>query len=95
MAVRHGHIHDGMMINFCADNTKLRERAVDAVVQISRVSERIARECLQTARGQVKPAVLLASGIDTLATAAAILEQSEGHLREALAHVPTRPVRAE
>ena len=95
MGVRLGHIHDGMMVNFRADNAKLRERAVGAVVQISGGSECFARECLESARGQVKPAVLLAAGVDTLATAAAILEQGKGHLREALAHVPTRPVRPE
>lgn len=95
MGIRLGHIHDGMLVNLCADNAKLHERAVGVVAQISRVSECIARDCLETARWQVKPAVLLASGVETLAKATAILEQNKGHLREALADVPVLPRRPE
>ena len=95
MGIRLGHIHDGMLVNLCADNAKLHERAVGMVAQISKVSECFARECLETARGQVKPAVLLASGVETLVEATAILEQNEGHLREALADVSVLPRRKE
>ncbi len=43
--------------------------------------------CLQQANGAVKPAVLLALGVASMATAQQILDDTNGHLRAALARV--------
>ena len=62
MALDLGHVHDGMMVNLRADNIKLRARAAGIVSSIAGVSASQARSALQDARGDVKTAVLVASG---------------------------------
>lgn len=87
MGVRLGHVFDGMMVNVVADNAKLRGRAAAMVGQIAGVDGARAAACLQQAHGAVKPAVLLALGVGSLATALEILDDTNGHLRAALARV--------
>ncbi len=85
MGVRLGHVHDGMMVNVCADNDKLRQRAVSMIVRIAAVPESVAREHLLAASGEVKPAILTAAGVDSLARARSLLSETNGQLRAALA----------
>jgi N-acetylmuramic acid 6-phosphate etherase len=87
MGIRLGHVHDGMMVNVVADNDKLRARAAQIVRNIAGVSDENARTCLQQAQGAVKPAVLLAAGVGSLTAARALLTDTKGHLRVALARV--------
>ena len=84
MAVELGHVHDGMMINVKADNIKLRQRARDIVSRVSSTTQDTAAKALETACGEVKPAILIAAGATTLAQARSLLEASNGHLRSAL-----------
>ncbi|MBV1896778.1 MAG: N-acetylmuramic acid 6-phosphate etherase, partial [Rhodobacteraceae bacterium] len=62
MAVKLGHVHDGMMVNLRVDNTKLQKRAVDMVANIANVTTLVARSHLEITGYEVKPAVLLALG---------------------------------
>lgn len=87
MGVRLGHVHDGMMVNLIADNAKLRGRAATIVAIIARVDEDEALSKLDMARGAVKPAVLMAMGVETLDEANTLLGQTKGHLRAALARM--------
>jgi len=87
MGVRLGHVFDGMMVNVVADNDKLRGRAAAMVAQIAGVDGARAATCLQQANGAVKPAVLLALGAASLGAAQQILDDTQGHLRAALARV--------
>lgn len=87
MGVALGHVHDGMMVNVLAENVKLRQRAAGMVARIAGVSDDTAADCLARSGGRVKPAVLLAAGAGSLAKAEELLEQSEGHLRPALAQI--------
>ena len=78
-----GHVHDGMMVNFVADNAKLRARAVRTVAKITGADERNATRSLEESGWRVKEAVLLAHGI-SLKEAEAILDECGGRLKAAL-----------
>lgn len=84
MAVKLGHVHDGMMVNLRVDNAKLRSRAARMVATIAQVPEPQARAHLQATGYAVKPAVLLASGVATRDQAETLLHQTNGNLRAAL-----------
>lgn len=85
MGIALGHVHEGMMVNLKADNEKLRDRAVRMVSRIAGVDQTQAARHLETAGGSVKPAVLLAAGAGSLASAEALLSASDGHLGPAMA----------
>lgn len=93
MAIALGHVHDGMMVNLVADNTKLKARAVAMVATIAEVSEHEADRVLQMTKGQVKPAVLLAAGAASARDADVLLTEAKGNLRAALARLtqPAKP----
>ena len=86
-----GAIHDGMMVNLRADNTKLRGRAVATVKKIAGCAESQAERALKLAEGHIKPAVLIALGMEK-AEAERLLATTKGNLRAALART-TEPVR--
>ena len=84
MAVDLGHIHDGMMVNVRADNTKLRDRALRIVQTITGCDESIATKALEVAEGNVKPAILIAAGASGVDHASALLTDANGRVRPAL-----------
>jgi N-acetylmuramic acid 6-phosphate etherase len=83
--IKLGQVHDGLMVGVVADNAKLRNRAAGIVAQIAGVSDAQAQAALHAAHGHVKPAILMARGID-LSTARALL--STQTLRQALTKKP-------
>ncbi|MFQ6548447.1 N-acetylmuramic acid 6-phosphate etherase [Aestuariibius sp. 2305UL40-4] len=85
MAVRLGHVHDGMMVNLRADNMKLRARALSIVCQIARVEQSVAAAALDAAQNEVKPAILIAAKAVSQDRASEMLRQTGGNLRAALA----------
>ncbi len=87
MGVRLGHVHDGLMVNLVADNEKLRARAVDIVCQITDAPPARAAEAIAQARGAIKPAVLLVAGAADVVEATALLVETDGNLRAALARI--------
>ncbi len=87
MGIRLGHVYDGMMVNVVADNKKLLGRAEGIVSAIAQTSSQEAQECLREAGGDVKVAVLIASGALGVEQAKEILEQEHGQLRAALARL--------
>lgn len=84
MGILLGHVHDGLMVNFRPENTKLRKRAVDIVRQISAASQSEAERALQATDCRTKAAVLVARGIPK-ETALALLDRHKGRLRACLA----------
>jgi len=88
MGVALGHIHDGMMVNLCADNAKLENRAATMIARITGTPA--PQTHLATAGGAVKPAILLAAGAENLDQAEALLAASGGHIRAALAALKPR-----
>nr|WP_174823600.1 N-acetylmuramic acid 6-phosphate etherase [Ruegeria arenilitoris] len=83
MAVELGHIQDGMMINLRADNDKLRDRANGIVCQLTGVTPDSANSALMAADGNLKNAILLAAGADSVKITQKLLDESGGHLRPA------------
>ncbi len=85
MASLLGHVYDGHMVNVRVDSKKLRQRALGIVTDLGGCSVDQASECLALADGEVKVAVLLASGCRDVDSAASCLEDSLGDLGRALA----------
>lgn len=90
MAIRLGHVHDGYMVNVVADNEKLRGRARSIVTAVAGVDDARAEAALTMSVGAVKPAILLARGVATLAQAEQILSRHAGHLRPSLAEISSQ-----
>jgi N-acetylmuramic acid 6-phosphate etherase len=89
--IRLGAVHDGMMVNVRVDNDKLRRRACGIVMVIAGVDEQAARHALDASGGEVKVAVLLASGAKSLERARTVLANAKGNLRRALQQIGRRP----
>jgi len=85
MGVAIGAVHDGMMVNVVADNTKLRARAASMVARIAETDAAAAEAALVATGGAVKAAALVAVGAASPEAARAQLEASNDHLRGALA----------
>lgn len=79
VAIRLGHVHDGHMVNVVADNAKLVARAARIVADVAGVPSARAEAALTATGGAVKPAILVARGMDP-DRARAALEETGGHL---------------
>ncbi len=82
--IKLGAVHDGLMVNVLAGNSKLIARARRIVMQISGADETRADTALQQADGQVKLAILLCAGAKDVAHAEALVSKAQGHLRTAM-----------
>ncbi len=78
-----GRVHEGRMVDMQARNEKLRRRAVAMVSDLAGCDPEHASQALERTRGQVKPAILVALGLEADAAATA-LDQAGGHLRPVL-----------
>ena len=87
--VRLGRVYRGLMVDMRASNEKLRRRAVQIVTQLTDCDPAQAEAALGQAEGDVKLAVMIASGHDP-AEAQDALSRHSGDLRAALAHGPPR-----
>ncbi|MCW4114236.1 N-acetylmuramic acid 6-phosphate etherase [Aurantimonas sp. MSK8Z-1] len=85
IALKLGHIHDGLMVNVTADNAKLRTRAVGIVARLSGAGEPEAADAIGRAGGSVKHAILIAAGAADRADAHARLTRAGMRVRPALA----------
>lgn len=74
-----GHVHDGYMVNVVADNAKLIDRAARIVAAVAGVPREAAEAALGRTAGAVKPAILVARGMDSKAAETA-LKETGGHL---------------
>lgn len=95
MGLELGHIHQGLMVNLKADNSKLRERARGIVATIASVSDAEAAAALREAGGDVKPAVLIACGIASLSEAVSWLAAAEGRIDDALRRARVNGIKGE
>lgn len=91
IAVKLGHVHDGMMVNVRPENEKLRARAAGIVARIANVDLAVAQEKLRAANFEPKIAILLAAGAASVSDAASLLTKYQGHLRPALAWLGATP----
>lgn len=83
LMIRLGRVYRGLMVHMRATNAKLRHRAAEMVDMITGCGMEAAATHLDRARGDVKRAVLLASGADA-ALAETLLGRYRGNLRLAL-----------
>ncbi len=88
VGIRLGHVHDGYMVNVVADNAKLTDRAARIVAAVSGQNPEQAQKALRRSGGAVKPAILIARGVDP-ADALTKLQASGGHLSIAMTSEPT------
>lgn len=82
--VRLGKVHDNLMVDVVATNSKLRNRALRLVALLTQENEDRARSLLDAAGGNVKVAVVMAKrGIDA-DRARETLQSNEGSLRRSI-----------
>jgi N-acetylmuramic acid 6-phosphate etherase len=82
---RLGYVYGNLMINVHVKNYKLRERGLTILQQAAAITRQAAEQALQAAGNDVPIAlVMLQSGV-TRQQAAKALEQSRGHVRQAIA----------
>jgi N-acetylmuramic acid 6-phosphate etherase len=86
---RLGAVHDGLMVNVQAGNSKLLQRSRNIVTKIADVDQSKAAAALERTGNNIKPAVLLCKGAADLAAAQKILDATKGNLREALSMLST------
>jgi N-acetylmuramic acid 6-phosphate etherase len=84
---RLGAVHDGLMVNVLAGNSKLVQRAHGIVKKISAASDAHVSEALRQSKNQIKPAVLLCKGATDYAAAQKLLAETKGNLRLALSRL--------
>ncbi len=87
MAMKLGHVHDGLMVNLRADNAKLKRRSQEIVAAISGCTMEEATDYLDLAGGAVKSAILLARGARDRLQAETLLERTGHMLRPALSEI--------
>jgi N-acetylmuramic acid 6-phosphate etherase len=73
-----------MMVNLRIDNAKLRRRAIGTLMRITGCGEREAASALDRCSGRMKPAVLVAAGVQP-DEADRLLNVCGGNLRAAFA----------
>lgn len=81
--IRLGRVHAGLMVDMRPQNAKLRARARDMVAHLAGVAGPVAESALIATGWQIKPAVLVAHGLDPAAAEQALV-RAEGILRVAL-----------
>ena len=81
-----GRVYQGLMVDVQAANQKLVQRSEDMLVRLTGSNHEAARDALRRANGSVKLAVLLLNGC-SVEQGIRLIEQSNGRLRAALAHV--------
>jgi len=89
MMVRLGKVYRGLMVHMRPTNEKLRRRSAQMVATITGCDDRAASAALAKADGDVKLAVLLASGAG-LGEAKAALHKHDDNLRFALGEITPR-----
>jgi len=82
--VRLGKVHDNLMVDVVATNTKLRKRALRLVTVLADVDEARARQLLELADGSVKTAVVMARKHLGASAAREVLQAHGGSLRASL-----------
>ncbi len=88
MGIKLGHVFQGLMVNVIADNAKLVRRAAGIVTRIAGVPTAQAEAALAQAGGDVKTAILVASG-SPLDAARKSLAAHSGHLGPCLRDLST------
>jgi N-acetylmuramic acid 6-phosphate etherase len=87
--IRLGRVHEGLMVDLQAINTKLARRSENILIRLTGRTPAEVRAALDRANGSVKLAVLLLHGY-SLDEATKALDRAEGRLRTALKNLGGR-----
>lgn len=79
-----GKVYDNLMVDLQISNNKLQNRAVRMLQTLTGIEEASAEVLLQAAQGEVKTALLMQLADLDYAAAKTALNDSQGHLRQAL-----------
>lgn len=82
--VRLGKVHENLMVDLVATNSKLRGRALRLVCELAAVDATRARDLLDAANGRVKTAIVMARRNIDATQAQALLDANGGSLRALL-----------
>lgn len=86
---RLGAVHDGLMVNVQAGNSKLQQRARNIVMEISGATLDEADAAMLAADHEIKSAILLCKGAANYAASQKLLADTKGNLRLALSKLST------
>ena len=84
MGIYLGHVMDGQMVNLIANNNKLFKRSEKIVMNLTGCTEMEARNSLEKTEGNLKLAVLLISGAETVSIAKKLINKEGQNLRSVL-----------
>jgi N-acetylmuramic acid 6-phosphate etherase len=87
---RMGYIYGNLMVNLHTKNSKLAERGVAIVQEVTGLTQREARKLLAAAGGRVSIALVMAKANVRGAAAAAALKVSGGRVRQAIATLKSK-----
>lgn len=82
--VRIGKAYENLMVDVVQSNEKLRTRAENIVMDATGVDREKARKTIDDAQGKVKTAITMILADCGAAAATELLEQANGHVREAI-----------
>jgi N-acetylmuramic acid 6-phosphate etherase len=82
---RMGYIYGNLMVNLHTKNSKLAERGVAIIQEVTGFKPQEARKLLATAGGRVSIALIMAKGKVSDTAAVAALKRSSGRVRQAIA----------
>jgi N-acetylmuramic acid 6-phosphate etherase len=82
---RLGYVYDNRMVHLRLKNSKLRERGIGIVEEITGLGRTQAIKLLSSARNSVPVALVMAKAKVTRLTAEAALKKSKGQVRKAIA----------
>jgi len=87
---RMGYIYGNLMVNLHTKNSKLAERGVAIVQEVTGLKQQGARNLLAAAAGRVSIALIMAKAKVSRTAAVAALEQSSGRVRQAIATLKSK-----
>jgi N-acetylmuramic acid 6-phosphate etherase len=87
---RMGYIYGNLMVNLHTKNSKLAERGVAIVQEVTGLKQMEARKLLSAAGGRVSVALVMAKAKVSGAAAAAALKGSSGRVRQAIATLKSK-----
>ncbi|MFD2043032.1 N-acetylmuramic acid 6-phosphate etherase [Ornithinibacillus salinisoli] len=82
--VKNGKVYENLMVDVCANNHKLKERAKRNIMEITNVSYEKAEEILQQTNYQVKPAIVVIKTGVSVQEARVAIEKCNGYVRTAI-----------
>ena len=82
--VKLGKVYENLMVDLNASNKKLHARAIRIVMQATQCSQEKAETSLEEAQNSAKLAILMILSKLDVDSAKTMLENNQGHLRQAL-----------